>query len=103
MLLELVFNETLDAHDREKRYVAPDGKRNVFLNLAAALEWADEEAADDAGPEFADAVKWCLGKTTTARRSTDAADDGNWRRELLVKVLEPLQMCYNFFDKSSRF
>ncbi|KAL0257673.1 hypothetical protein SLS55_006836 [Diplodia seriata] len=103
MLLELVFNETLDAHDREKRYVAPDGKRNVFLNLAAALEWAEEEAADDAGPEFADAVKWCLGKTTTARRGTDAADDGNWRRELLVKVLEPLQMCYNVFDKSSRF
>ena len=57
------------------------------MDLAAAQKWA-EKTEGEAGPEYADAVYWCLGK----RRMRQ--NDDTWRRDLLQIVIEPLKLSY---------
>ncbi|KAL0255067.1 hypothetical protein SLS55_009595 [Diplodia seriata] len=95
MLLELAFNMTLEEFDRDGRYVSPEGKRDAQLTWLAAVNWSNS-AAEDAGIDFADAVKWCL------QGQLVAVHDKEWRKELVANVLEPLQRFYGVFERIAK-
>lgn len=58
------------------------------------MQWCDRYANDEAGPEFADAINWCL-RNPTLRSSGNLAgtDERNWRDHLREQVVEPLRHC----------
>ena len=85
LLLELCFGRTLEAHPIRARY--PQGQTNPYLDLAAALEWS-EQVNEEAGPEFANAISWCL-KSNCINPTND-----DWRVELYENVVKPLQECH---------
>jgi len=58
--------------------------------LITALQWFNESVQGEAGPEFADAIEWCLISQIGRRMSSD----GKWKEELFEKVVEPLRCCY---------
>ncbi|KAL1646286.1 hypothetical protein SLS58_003242 [Diplodia intermedia] len=95
MLLELAFNMTLEEFDRDREYVSPEGKRDAQLTWLAAVNWS-KSAAEDAGIDFADAVKWCL------QGQLVAVHDKEWRKELVANVLEPLQRFYGVFERIAK-
>lgn len=95
MLLELAFNMTLEEYDCDGKYVSPEGKRDAQLTWLAAVNWSNS-AAEDAGIDFADAVKWCL------QGQLIAVQDKEWRKELVANVLEPLQRFYSGFERIAR-
>lgn len=87
LLLELCFGTTLENSPFRNRYRSLDGQPDIIMDLAAAHKWA-ERVEGEAGPEYADAVYWCLGKTRV--KPNDIA----WRQELLQTVIEPLKSSY---------
>ncbi|KAH8805200.1 hypothetical protein F5884DRAFT_442575 [Xylogone sp. PMI_703] len=93
MLLELCFGIALEDHELRQKYPM-DLTPNPFLDMAAALEWSPR-AVEEAGPEFADAIWWCLHNMP--RRGQDNALE-RWREELFLKVVEPLKYCYDQFN-----
>ncbi|KAF2401726.1 hypothetical protein EJ06DRAFT_528881 [Trichodelitschia bisporula] len=96
ILLELCFNTAFENHEIRKKYLLPNGQSTPYMDLAAALEWCNQEAAEEAGPDFADAVKWCLGQFGSASL------DETKRQELYEKVVKPLQFCHKQFEISSQ-
>jgi hypothetical protein len=101
MLLELCFGTALEDHELRQKYpqaVTP----NRFLDMAAALEWSPR-AVEEAGPEFADAILWCLRNMPgSGQTDDDGMLLGNWREELFVKVVQPLKACYDLFVSVAR-
>ncbi|KAF2435525.1 hypothetical protein EJ08DRAFT_341613 [Tothia fuscella] len=95
MLLELCFDTAFEEHEVRKRFLAPGGVSSPYLDLAAALEWCNTEAAEEAGPEFAEAVKFCLSQF-----GSPALDDKR-RQEFADKVIRPLQYCHQQFEIST--
>jgi hypothetical protein len=95
MLLELCFNTAFEDLETRRKYVSADGKSNPYLDLAAALEWCNSEAAEEAGPDFADAIRWCLGQF-----GVSGAQDESWRQELHQRVVVPLQICHQQYEMS---
>lgn len=93
MLLELCFGVALEDHHIRQNYLTRDGRSNPALDLAAAMQWCDEFANEEAGQEFADAIDWCLRNPTKARASTDDNEVG-WREEMYAKVVQPLHYCH---------
>ena len=87
LLLELCFGTTLETHPIRARYPVIDGPTKPYLDLAAALEWS-EQVNEEAGPEFASAVSWCL-KSNCINPTND-----DWRVELYENVVKPLQECH---------
>ncbi|CAK1356724.1 unnamed protein product [Cercospora beticola] len=83
ILLELCFQKTFENSPFRARYRSPDGQRDSWMDLAAASRWA-EKVEEEAGPEYADAVSWCLGKRRVRH------NDNTWRHDLLQNVIEPL-------------
>jgi len=59
--------------------------------LLAALEWL-KDVTEEAGPEYADAVAWCLigGRTISTGRG-----DG-WRKVMSDRVVKPLGQCRGY-------
>ncbi|KAM3550099.1 hypothetical protein ARSEF4850_008513 [Beauveria asiatica] len=102
MLLELCFGTALEEHETRKRYnyhpASPEeasvAAADPFLDTAAALEWF-QRVAEEAGPEFADAIDWCL-KNMPGSGEFDGKLD-RWREELFAKVVLPLKYCYDQF------
>ena len=94
-LLELCFNTAFEELDTRTKYISADGQSNPYLDLAAALEWCNSEAAEEAGPDFADAIRWCLGQF-----GTSGARDESWRQELYQRVVIPLQNCHQQYEMS---
>lgn len=91
MLLELCFGVALEDHESRRKY--PLGAEpNPFLDMAAALEWSPR-VVEEAGPEFADAISWCLHNMPGSGESDGKLD--KWREELFLKVVEPLKYCYD--------
>ena len=91
ILLELCFGIALEDHEIRRNFVSLDGQPNPGLDLVAAMQWCDRYANDEAGPEFAGAIDWCL-RNPTAR--TIGAREQGWREELFTQVVEPLQYCH---------
>ncbi|KAK6428384.1 hypothetical protein LTR95_015473, partial [Oleoguttula sp. CCFEE 5521] len=60
LLLELCFGTTLENSPFRNKYRAPDGQPSFIMDQVVAREWA-EGVEGEAGPEYADAVNWCLG------------------------------------------
>ncbi|KAK4141398.1 uncharacterized protein C8A04DRAFT_14094 [Dichotomopilus funicola] len=85
VLLELCFGKPIEQHSSWPS-IAPTGS-----SLLAALEWL-KEVAEEAGPEYADAVAWCLigGRTI----STDRGD--GWRAIMSDRVVKPLGQCRSY-------
>lgn len=94
MLLELCFGTALEDHDTRQKYSISKQAPNPYLDLAAALEWC-LRAVEEAGPEFADAILWCLYNIPGNGEANGKLE--RWREELFVKVVEPLQYCYDQF------
>lgn len=65
----------------------PADRPNAYSDLGAAIEWSTR-VAGEAGPEYAEAVMWCLSKISSFTK------DDNWRKDLLEKVVVPLEGCY---------
>jgi hypothetical protein len=95
MLMELCFGVPFEEQEFRKKYLSPDGLSNPYLDLAAAMEWCNSEAAEEAGPEFADAVRFCLGQFGAPPL------DEKKRQELMEKVIKPLQFCHQQFELGS--
>ena len=87
LLLELCFGATLESHPIRAKYPPVDGPQKAYIDLAAALEW-NEQVNEEAGPEFANAINWCL----KSNGSNTASDD--LRFELYENVVKPLQECH---------
>jgi hypothetical protein len=102
ILLELCFGTALEEHETRRRYYYhPTSSEEVswavadpFLDMAAALEWFPR-AVEEAGPEFADAIEWCLKSMSGSGKSDGKLD--RWRKELFEKVVLPLKYCHDQF------
>lgn len=87
LLLELCFGTTLENSPFRNKYRAPDGQPDFIMDQVVAQEWA-ERVEGEAGPEYADAVNWCLGPRRVR------PNDNSWRQELWQTVIEPLKSSY---------
>ncbi|KAI6356574.1 hypothetical protein MCOR31_010685 [Pyricularia oryzae] len=89
-LLELCFRSPLERQHWRTLYGpgASDKEREGF-DVLAAIGWL-REVADEAGPDYAAAVLWCLASHKTA-----PAD--RWREDMLREVVRPLQRCVDSF------
>ena len=89
VLLELCFGILLENHACRKRWPPGNNKtEKIAFDFMAAREW-QLEVNEEAGPDYSEAVAWCLG----SNRSTPPEI---WRREMLHKVVQPLDRCRQF-------
>jgi len=99
-VLVLLFIRDKQQVEPRKRYINVEGASNAqtasnpFFDMAAALEWS-AQVAEEAGPEFAEAVEWCLKNMPGSGKSDGMPD--KWRKELFEKVVVPLQYCCDQF------
>jgi hypothetical protein len=84
-LLELCFGKSLEATSFRKQLPAGDPTSAPILDFAAAIQWS-KQAGEEAGPEFADAIDWCL--------HAKERSDGSWRKDFLQNVVAPLYSCH---------
>lgn len=90
ILLELCFGEPLDVQHYRTVFGAPtDARMRAAMDLTAAAEWLNE-VRDEAGPDYAMAISWCL----TGIRAIPT-DTQEWRKQMLLSVVKPLEKCYN--------
>lgn len=91
ILLELCFGAILENHMYRKKW--PPGSNEAekaAFDLMAAREW-QVEVNEEAGPDYFEAIVWCLG----GHRGTLPEV---WRREMLQKVVQPLERCRQFLS-----
>ncbi|KAM5360716.1 hypothetical protein ACJA88_014727 [Fusarium oxysporum] len=93
ILLELCFGKVLEQQPCRKKW--PDGRdarEVVGFNLLAARDWQCQ-VPEEAGPDYAEAVGWCLdkGKSRPPER---------WRKDMLQSVIHPLQRCREYLAGS---
>lgn len=62
------------------------------INYDTATKWA-RDVVEEAGPEFYDAVTWCLHHTPESVGADGLEDE--WREDMFVKVVEPLKSCHD--------
>ena len=84
VLLELCFGKPIEMHPSWPSLPAGSG-------FMAALEWL-KDVAEEAGPEYADAVAWCLigGRTISTGRGE------GWRTVMSDRVVKPLGQCRSY-------
>jgi hypothetical protein len=84
-LLELCFGNPIEATLYRKQLPAGDDHLAPIFDYTAAIQWS-RLVSEEAGPEFAEAIDWCLqAKTLT---------DNNWRKDLWEHVIVPLEACH---------
>ncbi|KAF1844874.1 uncharacterized protein K460DRAFT_354745 [Cucurbitaria berberidis CBS 394.84] len=88
LLLELCFRQRLEDHPLRQRYPVGAGEEKEAFDLVAALKWS-QSVCDEAGVDYASAVKWCFTGTNNA--------DKFWRSEMIKNVVWPLEMCQEYF------
>jgi hypothetical protein len=93
-LLELCFGRPLESSTFRKQLPPGDAASAPFLDYAAALQWS-KMASEEAGPEFADAIEWCL--------HAKEQSDGSWRKDLWTHVIFPLDGCYRQVSQKPNF
>lgn len=91
VLLELCFGDVLENQPHRKNWRAGenDMERAAF-DLMAARDWQREVTAE-AGPDYSEAVAWCLG-------GNRSAPPDRWRQEMLRRVVRPLQRCRDYLS-----
>lgn len=94
MLLELCFGVALEDHKLRPNFTH-NGQSNPYLELAQAREWCSS-ACDEAGPEFADAIQWCLQMNSIEVKSKEG------RERLFAEVVKPLQNCHDAMTGGTR-
>lgn len=101
MLLELCFNTAMEEYGPRMQYVPQQpsganepGASNPFLDVAAAFQWS-RDVVGEAGPEFSDAIMWCL--TTVPNSAARDRMGDRWRDELFERVIMPLKYCCDQF------
>lgn len=91
-LLELCFGTSLENNVFRQQLPPGDAVSSPILDRAAAFQWS-KMVIEEAGPEFADAVDWCL----RAKEPTD----GSWKKRFWMNVIVPLEYCHK--QVSQRF
>jgi hypothetical protein len=93
MLLELCFGRILEEHPCRTSWPAGGNLKEIAIyDLLAARQWQCQ-TSQEAGFDYAEAVGWCLG-------GNRSADPKRWRREMLRKVIQPLQRCCDCLMKA---
>ncbi|PMD14530.1 hypothetical protein NA56DRAFT_693937 [Hyaloscypha hepaticicola] len=92
MLLELCFGTAIEDHRVRPKVDVDDEQILNLINYAAADHWA-RDVVEEAGPEYSDAVNWCLHHTPE-RSGLDGMDE-KWRENMFAKVVEPLKACHD--------
>jgi hypothetical protein len=59
MLLELCFGTAIEEHKLRRSLTANDEQSLQLVNYAVAIQWC-WDVVEEAGPEYSDAVTWCL-------------------------------------------
>lgn len=85
-LLELCFGAPIEQTEHRKQFGEGNAQTAPYLDHAAALLWS-RMVGEEAGPEFAEAIEWCL--------HAKEQPDGGWRKELWTQVIVPLDSCYS--------
>lgn len=62
------------------------------LNYGIAIQWV-RDVVGEAGLGYSDAVTWCLHHTPESI-DADGLED-RWRKDMFVKVVEPLKSCHD--------
>ncbi|TVY53885.1 hypothetical protein LCER1_G004426 [Lachnellula cervina] len=92
MLLELCFGSVIEEHKVRRNLSANDEQSLQLINYAVATAWCGD-VVEEAGPEYSDAVTWCLHNVP------DSGDvegkEERWREDMYVKVVEPLRYCHD--------
>ncbi len=89
VLLELCFGGILEDQSCRKRWPAGGNeKERAVFDIMAARDWQCQ-VNEEAGPDYADAVAWCLG-------GNRSASPDRWRQDMLRKVIQPLQRCRGY-------
>ncbi|KAH6984298.1 hypothetical protein BKA56DRAFT_580864 [Ilyonectria sp. MPI-CAGE-AT-0026] len=89
VLLELCFGEPLEMQGcRKELGISTDAKTSEAMDLAAAVKWLDD-VSEEAGPDYAEAISWCL----TGIRAIPNSQE--WRKQMLLQVLKRLEKCYS--------
>ncbi|KAI9894521.1 MAG: hypothetical protein M1814_001875 [Vezdaea aestivalis] len=84
-LLELCFGVSLESSQFRQKFPTGDTTTAPHLDHAAALLWSNK-VNEQAGPEFAEAVKWCLYASELS--------DGSWKKDMWKHVIDPLEYCH---------
>jgi hypothetical protein len=84
-LLELCFGSSLESTPYRKLLGPGNAVSAPLLDCAAAMQWS-KLVSDEAGPEFANAIDWCL--------RAKEYPDGAWRKDIRTRVVEPLFECH---------
>jgi hypothetical protein len=92
MLLELCFGTAIEDHRLRPKVDVDDEQILKLINYAAADHWA-RDVVEEAGPEYSDAVNWCLHHTPES--SGLEGMDEKWRENMFAKVVEPLKACHD--------
>ncbi|KAI9050907.1 hypothetical protein LZ554_005021 [Drepanopeziza brunnea f. sp. 'monogermtubi'] len=92
ILLELCFGKVVEDHtlSSDLGMAAADDKRLQFLKYCVATEWL-KEVVEEAGPEYANAVNWCLHHDPGST-GADGVEE-RWREVMFSNVVEPLRRC----------
>ncbi|KAL2067321.1 hypothetical protein VTL71DRAFT_1745 [Oculimacula yallundae] len=92
MLLELCFGAAIEEHKMRRDMPLLNELSLQLVNYATATEWA-RDVVEEAGPEYSDAVTWCLHHTPESV-GADGLED-RWREDMFMKVVEPLKNCHD--------
>ena len=84
-LLELCFGTAIECHKIRQQLPAGDDTSTPMLDYAAALQWS-RAVSEEAGPEFAEAIEWCL--------HGQALRGDGWREDIVKHVIDPLEYCH---------
>jgi hypothetical protein len=92
LLLELCFGKPIEEHAFRESLGNGGYNPNVAaaFDLMAALQW-QTEVVGEAGSDYSDAVEWCL------RGCHMSSSDASWRKEMMQKVITPLERCSSYF------
>lgn len=96
-LLELCFGNVIEDHPKRPK-LPPEldtAEVKTALDAQAAACWL-KDVTEEAGPDFTNAIGWCLSKHLTLH------DKSGWRQEMLKQVVWPLCKISSTFSYMSQ-
>ncbi|KAK0631100.1 hypothetical protein B0T17DRAFT_488289 [Bombardia bombarda] len=96
MLLELCFGNGVlaDQPYRQRWPAGANATEKAVFDVMAARDWQCR-VNEEAGPDYAEAVAWCLGGNRSSGLDW-------WRRDMLSRVIQPLQRCRDYLTAGMR-